>query len=375
MTSAAGRPRPNAAPLGEAPTGPADTSDAGQRDRGPEEGALALSEIGPERDAEWDAFAGSVPESGFMQSSAWAAFKRAEGYRTVRLGLFDCGKLVGGASLIFYPSPAAQGFWICPEGPVLPWDDAPAALRGLRLLLTNVEALAENHGGIGLRIEPHLAPPRPSLLRNWSRAPVDLNPVHSLVVDLTLPDETLLAQMHPKGRYNLGLSTRHGVTVSRSTSMSDMRRFHALFVETAERGDFFAEPYGFFLNLGAALFPVGQAELFFAEWQGETLAALLVVYFGRRATYLFGGSSARHRNVMPAYAAHWAAIRASQSRGCSEYDLYGYDPFGQPDHLYAGFSRFKKQLGGFRRDTIGAYDYLFYERLADRLVERLSACA
>jgi len=75
---------------------------------------------------------------------------------------------------------------------------------------------------------------------------------------------------------------------------------------------------------------------------------------------------------MPAYAAHWAAIQAARDRGCTEYDFYGYDPFGQPGHLYAGFSRFKKQFGGFRRDSIGAYDHLFYERLAESLVRKLA---
>ncbi|HLJ54262.1 MAG TPA: peptidoglycan bridge formation glycyltransferase FemA/FemB family protein [Chthonomonadaceae bacterium] len=336
---------------------------------------LTLADLGPEWDERWDALACSAAESGFMQSSAWAAFKRAEGYRTVRLGIFAGERLIGGASLLTYPGHGTEGYWICPEGPVLPWRDHATARAGLRLIVARVEGLAEELGGIGLRIEPHLPPPRPPLLRNWSRAPVDLNPVHSLVLDVSLSNEELLAQMHAKGRYNIGIARRHGVEVARSTNMADLRRFYRLFHETAVQGDFFAEPYGFFLNLGASLFPARQAELFFSEWQGETLAALLVVYFGGRATYLFGGTSRSRRNVMPAYAAHWAAMQAARERGCAEYDLYGYDPFGQPDHLYAGFSRFKRQFGGFRRDNIGAYDLLFYERLAESLVRRLSVQA
>ena len=59
--------------------------------------SLLLRELGPEHDALWDALTGSCPQSGFMQSSAWAAFKRLEGYATWRVGLFDSGALVGGA--------------------------------------------------------------------------------------------------------------------------------------------------------------------------------------------------------------------------------------------------------------------------------------
>ncbi len=62
---------------------------------------------------------------------------------------------------------------------------------------------------------------------------------------------------------------------------------------------------------------------------------------------------------------------AARGLVCREYDLYGYDPFGRPDHLYAGISRFKQQFGGTRRDSIGARDCIFYDRLAERLVAQL----
>lgn len=329
-----------------------------------------LQEIGPEGDAAWDALAGQTPESGFMQSTAWAAFKRAEGYTARRYGLFEAGALCGGASILFYPMSGGAGFLLCPEGPILPWHDTRRARQGLRLLIERARSLAGEFGAIGLRIEPHLPPPRPSLLRNWVRAPIDLTPVHTLMLEVNASDEALLAQMSPKGRYNIRLAARHGVRVRISDAEEDLARFYPLFQDTALRNRFFAEPYGFFLNLGATLFSVGRAALFLAEWQGQVLAANLVVFYGRRATYLYGGSSLTHRAVMPNYALHWATIQEARNRGCVEYDFYGYDPFGLPDHLYAGFSRFKKQFGGRHVASAGAYDLLFYDLLADRLVER-----
>ncbi|MES2459612.1 MAG: peptidoglycan bridge formation glycyltransferase FemA/FemB family protein, partial [Armatimonadota bacterium] len=153
----------------------------------------------------------------------------------------------------------------------------------------------------------------------------------------------------------------------------DLRAFYDLFVDTSRRQEFFGEPYGFFLNLGATLFPKRHAALFLAEWQGTVLAACLVVFYGRRATYLYGGSSPHHRNVMPCYAMHLAAIDEARRRGCSEYDFWGIDPFGQPDHLYAGFSQFKRQWGGTVVSSLGAHDLLFYDRLADHIFHRLTA--
>jgi lipid II:glycine glycyltransferase (peptidoglycan interpeptide bridge formation enzyme) len=330
-----------------------------------------LEEIGAEWDGEWDALAGQSPESGFMQSSAWMAFKRLEGYETVRYGLFEGERLTGGGAFLYYPAQSGKSFIVCPEGPLLAWGETERARQGLRLLIGAAKEIADRQGALGLRIEPRLAKPKPSVLRNWSRAPVDLIPCQTLFLDATLSEEGFLAQMQPKGRYNLRLAARHGVQIRFSQEMGDLSRFYALFSETASRNEFFAEPYGFFLNLGATLFPLEMAGLLFAEREGETLAAILTLFFGRRATFLYGGSSGLNRQYMPSYPLHREALRLAQERGCVEYDMYGYEPFGVKEHLYAGISRFKRQFGGTYAETIGAQDLLFYDRLADALVERL----
>lgn len=326
--------------------------------------------LGDEWDAAWDALAGQCAETGFMQSSAWTKFKRLEGYATTRVGLFEGEELLGGASLLQYAGGEFGSIVVAPEGPVLPWSDAARSRSGLRLVLDEAKRLAAPAGDIGLRIEPHLKPPKPSLLRNWVRAPIDLTPAYTLMLDITQPGESLLASMHPKGRYNLRLSRRHGVRVVRSTDPGDIKTFYGLFSETSSRGGFYSEPYGFFVNFATALFPSETAVLYMAEWQGRVLAAILVIFFGRRATYIYGGSTRQYRHVMPVYPLHWSAIEEARRRGCREYDFYGYDPFGHPDHLYAGISRFKGQWGAKRYDYIGAHDCLFYDSLAEKVVER-----
>ena len=318
-------------------------------------------------DALWDACVEANPASGFMQSSRWAAFKRAEGFLVHRLGLWEGERLFGGGTLYGYPGAAGTpGIFSCPEGPVLPWSDVPRARRGIRLLLQ----AAREAGGLGLRIEPHLPPPTSSLLRNWQRAPVDLTTVHTLLLDLTLSEEALLAQMKPKGRYNIKVAARHGVTVRESRDPADLPHFYRLFQETTLRNKLFAEPYSFFLNLAASWFADDDGSLFLAEWQGEPLAALLILRQGHRGTYLYGGSTVRHREVMPCYALHWEVAKTLRARGCTEYDFFGYDPYEHPVHLYAGISRFKRQFGGFRRTGIGAQDLLFYDQLAEQLLTR-----
>jgi len=316
-----------------------------------------------------DDFAGKDPRSGFMQSDFWVRFKLTEGYDATRL-VYECeGAMLGCASLLQFNLLREPGFVICPEGPVLPWDDIATVRSALRAL---VELVKEMPNSLGLRIEPHLPKPLPSVLRNWGDAPTDLTPEDTLILDLAQSEAELLAKAHPKCRYNLHVADRDGIEITASQDISDVHRFYALMLETSGRTGFFVEPLGFFLNLFSTAFDRNAAELFLACHEGKLLAAIFVLYFGRRATYLYGASSSSGRNHMPAYPLHRAAMAQARVRGCIEYDMYGIDAFERRDHLYAGITRFKKQWGGSVHRRIGARDYIFYDRLADLMVERLS---
>ncbi|MCC6626696.1 MAG: peptidoglycan bridge formation glycyltransferase FemA/FemB family protein [Chloroflexi bacterium] len=316
----------------------------------------------------WERLVAANPASGMMQTLAWATFKRRLGFRTLHLALYDGATLVGG--LLGYLGPARPGpaLLVAPEGPVLPWDDPVLARAGLRALVEAVEALAPAHGLIGLRVEPRLTPPAPRLLRGFGRAPVDFLPTETLCLDLTGGPTAVRRQLRPKGRYNIGLSVRHGVTVRAASGPDAQTVLVRLLAEAGERGDFFVEPAGVFTALVEALAPTGQARILIAERDAEPLAAMLLVTCGRRATYLYGAVANRQRTTMAGYALQWAAIEAACAAGCSEYDLFGYEPHGAPEHLYAGFSRFKRQFGGVPARFIGAHDVFLLDRLADAVV-------
>ncbi len=333
---------------------------------------IELRHLGPEWDDEWDQLVGVSPCSGFMQSSAWMRFKRSEGHETLRCGLFEESRLLGGATLLLYPSDRLGGVICAPDGPILPWEDESATRIGLRLLQEEAKAFGEVVGAVAFRIEPRLPRPAPRILRNWRRAPVDAIPVDTLVIDCNRPLDELRAEMHPKARYNLGLSHRRGVTVRSSTEFNDLATFYGLFASTAARTKFFSEPYGYFLNLAASLFPANQAEVLIAEYEGEPASAMLLLHFGMRSTFIYGGSEPDLKRHMPNHALQWEAISRAHERGSAEYDLFGCDPHGCVDHPYYGFSRFKRQLGGRAVATAGAMDLLFYDRLAERMVAEMA---
>lgn len=319
----------------------------------------------------WERLVQNQPTSGIMQSLSWAAFKRRRGFRTLHLGLEVAGNLVGGA-MFYVPTLSHNAtLLIAPEGPVLPWHDPLLARAGLRAMREAAATLAAEYGAIGIRIEPRLPAPKPRLFRDWGRAPVDLLSCETLYLDI-VPDETaILAQMKPKGRYNIRLAERRGVVVRSSTDLADVATFYRLMDEAGERDGFYVEPIDHFSDLLAQLAPGGQARLLFAEYTSTTIGTLLLITYGQRATYLYGGIANTHREVMGGYALQWAAIQAARAAGCSVYDFYGFEHTGDPRHLYAGFSRFKRTFGGTPMAFIGAHDFYWPDRLADVVVRAI----
>ncbi len=325
---------------------------------------LSLQLLTAQQRSNWDDLVQAVPQGCFMQSWAWADFKELEGYKTFRYGLFtDTDDLVGGCIFHFYPHHSQANLLISPGGPILtePWVEI-----GMKLLLQQAEKLASTYGAIALRVEPLLTEKPTWLNSEFVRAPSDLMPSETLLINLQISETEMLAAMKSKGRYNLRLSGRYGVTTEFTTDDRAIPQLYDLFWETVERQNFWGEPYGFFINLCRTLFTVNMAEIGLATWQGQTLAAILVVYWGDRCTYLYGGRTDQHPEVMASYALHWAAMQRAKQRNCKVYDFYGFST--DSNHAYAKFSRFKRQFGGTVVKTMGAHDYFFYDHLADTII-------
>lgn len=324
--------------------------------------SLTVRELNTSETEDWDLLIKANPQGCFMQTSVWADFKQLEGYQTFRYGLFKNNILVGGCIYYLYPHTNQANLLFIPGGPNLPEIDTEIAIE---LLLHKGEIIAKEKGAIALRIEP-LWTEKPNYLPSFVRAPADLLPCETLLIDLQPTTDEILAAMKPKGRYNIRLSQRHGVKIEFSSDSQTIPRFYDLFWETVQRQEFFGEPYGFFINLCQTLFAANMAEIGLATWNGEIVAAIIVVYCGYTATYLYGGSSLLHKQVMANYGLHWQAIQRAKMRGCQVYDFYGFTR--DVDHSYAKFSQFKSRFGGRHIKNIGAHDYFFYDQLADTLI-------
>jgi lipid II:glycine glycyltransferase (peptidoglycan interpeptide bridge formation enzyme) len=112
-----------------------------------------------------------------------------------------------------------------------------------------------------------------------------------------------------------------------------------------------------------------MCEILMAEYEGQPLAALFVARHGNRAYYLYGASTDKERNRMPAYLLQWEAMKWAKDRGCKEYDLWGV-PDEDEAILEANFEkrqdglwgvyRFKRGFGGQLKRAAQAMDRVYH---------------
>jgi len=208
-----------------------------------------------------------------------------------------------------------------------------------------------------------LGPPEPRLreLRmNWGvgevglrKAPTDLLPTDTMIVDLKADERALLRKMRPKTRYNIALAAKKGVRV-RVGGGADLAAWNRLYAATVRRNGIAEHGPEYF----APLLDEGrQVKLLIAERGGTPLAAMFLAFSAGRASYLYGASSDALRNAMAPYALQWAAIKEAKAARCESYDLFGVSPNPDPEHPMFGLFQFKKGFGGRLLHRQGAWDF------------------
>ena len=205
-----------------------------------------------------------------------------------------------------------------------------------------------------------------------------VQPAATILVDLSPSPEAILAAMKPKTCYNIRLAAKKGVSV-RAAEAADVTQFYRLCRITARR-DGFAIHSAAYYRAAFNAFPPSSRVLRRAELNGDLLAGLMAFAWDGRAYYLYGASSDRRRNTMPAYLLQWQAMQWARSADCRSYDLWGI-PDAPLDTLEADFShrsdglwgvyRFKRGFGGRVARSAGAFDFV-YNRPLYRLFVRLA---
>lgn len=300
-----------------------------------------------------------------MQSSFWEDFKKKTGWDSISLGLFDDEKLVGGAAVLRFHFSKNGHFLYIPQGPVLDYDSANAEQKFVTIIESIKNNLVSKENDTShtshLRIEPRIMD-IPSYFSAFHRASFDMQPSYTLLVDLAQSEEELLANMKPKGRYNIGVAQRHSVTVDfEPCTQEDLALFYALYLETSKHHAFTPQPIAYFSSMISSS-ASSHSSFAFARHEDRILSAAFIITFGTSATYFYGASSSESPEFMAPYLLQWETMRHMKQLGFMTYDFWGVAPKGaNEDHPWHGFSKFKEKFGGTPVRFIGAHDLVFGE--------------
>ena len=321
----------------------------------------------------WNDTIKDLPGATFLQTEEWARIKAPVGWKPEFFTWPGSDGLPSAAAMMLIRSagriPASVAY--VPRGPLVDWSD-PAQYREV---LASLIATARKKNALLIKIDPDLTvgrgiPGTPSeqhdptgqdvrdylIKTGWRFSQDQIQFRNTVEIDVTAPEETLLARMHQKTRYNIRLAEKKGVIVSEARE-SEWERIYRLYAETAARDRFIIRPWEYYRQVWSTLTSGGMAACLKAEVEGTLVSAIWVIYFGKKAHYLYGMSGALHREYMPNHLLQWKGMLLAKSQGKRIYDMWGApDEFTEDDRL-SGVFRFKQGYGGEVVRTLGAWDY------------------
>ena len=255
--------------------------------------------------------------------------------------------------------------------PMVPENQEPArsccnAAGGLRIknndFWDQIRIFAKAENAIFYRVEFDIPTSYKLEAESWGikKSFEEMQPEHTLVINLAKSEEEILAQMKQKGRYNIKIAEKNNILVRKTRNIDN---FYDLYGRTGKRHKITFRNKNYFQALLDNLEPKGYGELFEAYGQVEgketVLASAICTFYKGKAIYLFGASSDEHKNLMAPYKLQWEMIREAMRRQCTTYDFFGIAPEDKPNHPWAGVTRFKKQFGGEEIEIHGSYDKVF----------------
>ena len=331
---------------------------------------MKILEVTEEQKTEYNNFVAAQTSGSFLQSWEWGEWQESLGRQVFRFKVQGSSEeTVAVVQLIKMPLPLKRYYLYAPYGPVV-LDNFQFSISDFQTILNDLKLKFSD--SVFIRFESKDSSLITINSPLTSKSP-NIQPAKTLVLDLEKSEPELLAAMHNKTRYNIKVAQKHGVEIKDEFEITNG---HGLFFDeaiklisqTANRQKFNTFPASYYKQM-ADRFTLGnksavKLHIYKAVFQNELLATAFMMDFGKARTFLFGGSSEEHKNVMAPYLLHWQAITDAKKMGMSVYDFWGIETSSGET---PGFVRFKM---GFAPENIeavkeygGAYDFVINKHL------------
>ena len=210
-------------------------------------------------------------------------------------------------------------------------------------LLTGVLASYKN---LTFRVNPfdENSPSVISLSNTLLSTSITLTDDFTHALDLTQGERAIFSGLTRGHRNAINHAERGGVTVKAAESFDEWERYYCLYRSSVERwragGPSLRPRKVYPLSLFRRVYKnrTGNEILWLAVKDGEPVAGVLFLYWGRRVVAWHGAASAAHFSLRPNNLLHWEVMLDAARRG---YEVFDFNPSGG----YGGVESFKKHFG------------------------------
>ena len=268
----------------------------------------------------------------FQQSPEWAKVK-GNWINEIVLAEDESGKIIGAVSILIRKIPIFGNIMYSSRGPTCDIHD----ISVMKQLTDGIKELAKKYKAIVYKAEPDILSSDEEYRKivtslgykikdDAKNFREEIQPRYVFRLDIkNKTEDEIFAGFHSKTRYNVRLAIKKGVEVKEGTR-EDLKDFHKIMVETGARDGFIIRPLSYFQKVYDSM-GEEHARVYIAEFEGEAIAATLPIYYGNKVWYLYGGSSNKHRNLMPNYLIQWEMIKWAVENKCDWYDFRGVSGF------------------------------------------------
>lgn len=316
---------------------------------------------------EWNTALVSIPYAHVLQAWAWGEIKARHGWSAQRIVFSENNSICAVAQILRRPLPRTPfGVLYVPKGPALNVENAELFAR----VLHELENVARQQRAIFIKVDPDIRITQNAAhvlaQRGWHVSNEQIQFHNTVTLDLTHSESEILAAMKPKWRYNIRLAEKRGVRIEKGNeekkenkgNEGNWRVFYEMYEETSTRDGFLIRPFEYYRDVWETMLNAGQAKLFFARVNDETIASIILFLFGKRAWYFYGASRNTHRDLMPNHLLQWEAMRWAKQQGVTEYDFWGApNQLDEADSMF-GVYKFKMGFGGEFVERIPAHDFV-----------------
>ena len=296
---------------------------------------------------QWQAFLAANPilAGNCLQSFNWSLSYGKLGGQVFCRVLYDGDKPIAGYMALLEVG-IWQRFLTIAGGPLLDWGN-----KGLLQSFKNdVTQIARQHSCLCVRIRPQVADSkkmrRTLKAFKFRPAPTNLSVETAGILNLELSDEETRNNFSQSLRRKIRKAQKdEAIEIKVSRDIRQAALFSELHQEHAQRfhyGSFTKEKL---MSQFEAFRADDEVLLYFAYRNREVLAANMMFFYGKEASYLFGVSTPLGQKYPSAPLLHLEAIAEARKRGLKTYNFWGIVGLHEVKHRYYGLSQFKRSFG------------------------------